>query len=504
VSAYAANVGRPVIPHVQREVTSADAACQVGRGAFATTGAWRRDSILPTLQTGVQTAMVGGLRPLELDSASAPNLRSPLAARVVLPRLLLDAGLADMATLGLATSIAAEADVAVVHALCRWRLVAPRALCAAFAAALELRVVELDDPALAPVEPPPLPRALCVRLRVLPVWRRGQVLGLGMSDPTDDEAVDQVVRSCGVSVERLLVNDDALERALRRRFPVEPRPISSSGTVTSTPTPTPTPKSPHASQAPMLTTVMPTVSSPVSSSSMSAKTVVAGASVSIEAPGGPSVFGPGPVSQDPSLDSHVPVTTTPLPSERAPSMRVAVSKPTPPPGAGPAPPARHDEAARPGRGPAAPVPNEHPPADTTASPPLQMMPASDDRTIPDDSLMFLMRVLVVAEKDVATVITPLLRPRIKQLLVVPLAQALVALEQRRYDEVIVVAPPDTVSGSQQLATLATRAKKGVVIFTTIGDFARLPGVRQALPLPSSTHEVCHQVAELLRKRAHGE
>ncbi len=460
-----------------------------------------------------------------------------MAARVVLPRLLLDAGLADVSTLGMATSIAAEADVAIVHALCRWRLVAPRALCAAFAAALDMRVVELDDPAIAPVEPPPLPRALCVRLRVLPVWRRGQVLGLGMSDPTDDDAVDQVVRACGLSIERLLVNDDALERAVRRRFPVEPRPISSSGTVTNTPTPTPTPKVPP--QAAVLPSILPTVlpSSP-SSSSLPATpsqrferssappplmTMAGGPlpSLSMEVVlGEPSAFdvfaGPESSQQDTSLDSYVPLATTSMSTERAASVRIPFTPPTPPPGAAPTmvgPPMGRpgilDEATREVdlRDTAALLaPNENTHTAAAASPPLQMVMAvpSDDRTIPDDSLMFLMRVLVVAENDVAAVVTARLRPRIKQLAVMPLAQALAAVEQRRYDEIVVVAPPNTVSGSQQLATLAARAKNGVVIFTAISDFARLPGVRQSLPLPSSTHAVCDQVAELLRQRAHGE
>jgi class 3 adenylate cyclase len=111
---------------------------------------------------------------------------------------------------------------------------------------------------------------------------------------------------------------------------------------------------------------------------------------------------------------------------------------------------------------------------------------------------------VVADGDAADIMTRRLRPRIKQLAVLPLDQALGAVEQRRYDEIVVVAPPNTVSGSQQLATLAARAKNGVVIFTDISDFARLPGVRQAVPLPTSSNAVCEQVAELLRKRAHGE
>jgi hypothetical protein len=133
-----------------------------------------------------------------------------------------------------------------------------------------------------------------------------------------------------------------------------------------------------------------------------------------------------------------------------------------------------------------------------------MAMASDDRTIPDDGLMFLMRVLVVAQGEAADVISRHLRPRIKQLAVLPLDQALAAVEQRRYDEVVVVAPPNTVSGSQQLATLAARAKNGVVIFTDISDFARLPGVRRSRPLPASSNAVCEEVAEVLRKRAHGE
>ncbi|HEY1098607.1 MAG TPA: hypothetical protein VGF99_06750, partial [Myxococcota bacterium] len=143
-------------------------------------------------------------------------------ARVLLPRLLIDAGLADIATLGLATSIAAEADVALVHALCRWRLVSSSALCATLANALRLPITAVDTVAdthlAAAAASSTLSRPLCTRLRVLPLWTSGGVLGLGMTDPGDDGAVEQVVRACGLSVERLLVDDDALDRGLRRAF----------------------------------------------------------------------------------------------------------------------------------------------------------------------------------------------------------------------------------------------------------------------------------------------
>jgi hypothetical protein len=143
---------------------------------------------------------------------------------VSLARVLLSAAVADTATLGQASAIAAEGGVSLAHALARWRLVDAAAMGAALGAVLGRAPTPLADvsapPALA------VPRSVCARLRVLPLSRRADVVTLGMTDPTDDDAVAQVADAFGVMIERVLVDDDDLERALRRVFP---RPDELSG-----------------------------------------------------------------------------------------------------------------------------------------------------------------------------------------------------------------------------------------------------------------------------------
>jgi hypothetical protein len=135
--------------------------------------------------------------------------------RVVLPKLLMEHGLADMQTLGMATGIAAEGDVSLAHAIIRWRLVPAAGLCAALAKALDMEPAHPSaDRAVAQL----VRRAQCARLRVLPIWQRAGVLGLAMTDPTDDAAAAAIAQHTAFKIERVLIDDDELERAIRRAF----------------------------------------------------------------------------------------------------------------------------------------------------------------------------------------------------------------------------------------------------------------------------------------------
>jgi hypothetical protein len=135
---------------------------------------------------------------------------------VSLARVLVDAGLTDSAWLGRATAIANEADVPMVHALTRWRLIDPQSLASALAAATGLPLTDLSSAQ----GPPPvsMSRTACHRLRVLPLAVDGAVLALAMSDPTDEDTCAEVEEGTQLSVERVLVNDDDLEAALRRVY----------------------------------------------------------------------------------------------------------------------------------------------------------------------------------------------------------------------------------------------------------------------------------------------
>ncbi|MDH1109065.1 type IV-A pilus assembly ATPase PilB [Pseudomonas otitidis] len=54
--------------------------------------------------------------------------------------------------------------------------------------------------------------------RVLPLWRRGNKLFIGVSDPTNHQAVTDVQFSTGLTTEAILVEDDKLGEAIERFF----------------------------------------------------------------------------------------------------------------------------------------------------------------------------------------------------------------------------------------------------------------------------------------------
>jgi hypothetical protein len=146
-----------------------------------------------------------GSFPLPMPSASPPS-------RPSFARILLDHGVVDGALLGQASAIAISGDVPVVYALIRWRLVDAAVVAATLSRALNCPVSRIDSLAQAPAVP--VTRASCVRGRLLPLWRLGSVVGVAMSDPTDDHAAQSLANAFGVTIERLLVDDDDLERAL--------------------------------------------------------------------------------------------------------------------------------------------------------------------------------------------------------------------------------------------------------------------------------------------------
>jgi type IV pilus assembly protein PilB len=55
---------------------------------------------------------------------------------------------------------------------------------------------------------------LLARHRVLPLFRRGKKLFLGVADPTNLHAIDEIKFQCGLGVEAIVVEDDKLQKAL--------------------------------------------------------------------------------------------------------------------------------------------------------------------------------------------------------------------------------------------------------------------------------------------------
>jgi hypothetical protein len=489
---------------------------------------------------------------------------------VSLARALLGAGLADAVTLGQASAISAEGGVPLVFALVRWRLLEAGQVAQALAQALGVTVAALDELPALPVLP--VPRSVCARMRFLPLWRRGEVVGLAMSDPTDDDAVDQVVGACRVAVERILVNDDDLERALRHVYPradellpvrrpegpparpvgIEqaalPRTASSTKTIAHvaaplfpTAVPAGLSPSPAAVVAPALPSRLATpapvlaptriVSSPlvppaasssarVGSASTSALASVFTSSVPVVAvpPRAPSSFAAPPHARDvaghdafrsstPLSDVTAPITPQVAEVRRAPLVFdparpiVVHGEHTGVAVVGGIPEASAEMFAvsvvegvpldspsevfgnatvdmnRPGATVAAASAPGAPP--TRVGTVADAVEPSQEMTLPSDMLA-VVKLLVVAQGPVVDVVRGGLRPRLRELVIVGrIDEAIVLVASRGFDEVIVVDPVDTVAGSQQLAILASRVRRGVLALGQNDDLARLPRVRFA-------------------------
>jgi hypothetical protein len=424
--------------------------------------------------------------------------------RVVLPRLLLDANLADISGLGMAAGIAAEGDVSLVHALVRWRLVPAAALCKALAGALALPATSLG--AHGPALPVPIRRAVCARLRVLPVWQRGGVLGLAMSDPTDDGAVAELTTQTGLSVERLLVDDDDLERCLRRCFASDGEALAP---VTSSASPPPGPDQTVplvAARPPQAMSVVLGEPSVIDQQIPDAASMMFVDAVSVPM-GSPSESGEfegqasGVFTNDTiDIPMHRPRVAPTVPPLSPPRPRTGAPIP-----ALSAMPHLDDPTREVDMRDAAALLADATIVGGNAVAAVAVVPAqpSDDRTVPSDDVLSLMRVLVVADELAGPTIRQSLAGRLKHLEVVALHVAGTAMDKSRYDEVVIVDPPGSVMGSQLVAGIAARAKRGVVVLTNTADLGRLPGVRETIAFGGDGGAVGDLLLGVLSRRAHG-
>jgi hypothetical protein len=413
-----------------------------------------------------------------------------------LARVLVAARVADNATLGQASAIAAEGGVPLVFALVRWRLVEAGALASALARALHIDVTALDQ---APSPPPVgLVRSVCARLRILALGRRGDVVVLGMSDPTDDDTAGQVAAAFGVTVERRLVDDDELERALRQVYPRGDELLPAAPPIQALRA-----QLPVAPSSPGFRSLMalPDVGSGSgSSSSVSSSTP--------SLPPAPSPSAASPAARLPSGSSEVRTIVTPPPT-RAPSPAgpAVASPPLSPPTVVGALSGVDDSASSfavsvidavaadlpsdvfadaplpsvtaPTGGPTGMLFTERASERSLGTRPVgwDAPNASQDVTIPADVLSVL-KLLVVADPVVGRSVEARLRPVLRELAVVHrLEDAQHVLATRTFNEVAIVDPADTVAASQALAVLAARQKRGVLVVSQRNDFARLPGVR---------------------------
>jgi hypothetical protein len=452
-----------------------------------------------------------------------------------LGRILLESGLLDVAWLGKATAIASEANVPLVHALTRWKLVDARALAQTLARAAGLSVLDLDG-----VGPGPaaalLQRGACHRLRVLPLLAGDGAMTLAMSDPTDDEAATQVGAALQLRVARVLVDDDALERALRRFYPRNDDAIAALPPLE--PLAPATPSTPAAAMpappAKASSTLKPAARGPwapfVTNGEPSVAVAQDMAVVLAEPTSVESAHLPREASRLLATPLASPVTLPPLSSrfsqEREPFAESSgvFSSNTVESGSLPA---RFDptvdiprpqqlllatavggnvplltESVRGGAVPTAPSsPNTA--SSSSLSTPTESS-ASEETTTVQADFFTVMRVLVaVDDAALAAAVTDAFRSRVRDLGVVALKRAADEIVQRRFDIILLVVPRDSLSASQQVASCATRAKRGVVVMSPVADFARLPGVQRVVPLVADAPALVGALEHLLTEASHG-
>jgi hypothetical protein len=130
-------------------------------------------------------------------------------------------------------------------------------------------------------------------------------------------------------------------------------------------------------------------------------------------------------------------------------------------------------------------------------------PVSDDKTIPNDDVLFVMRVLVVADEPLQGRLVTAFGRRVKQVVGVDLMGAPHEIAARRYDQILVVEPANSVQGSQALALLAAKAKRGVVVVSDIPDIGRLPGVKATIARPRKDSDLIDVLLGVLTAAALG-
>ncbi|WP_137970917.1 type IV-A pilus assembly ATPase PilB [Pseudomonas sp. F(2018)] len=135
-----------------------------------------------------------------------------------LARQLVLAELIDEATASRAAQQAQRNQIPLVSYLVQNKLVNSKAL--ASQAAEQFGVPYFDIGSLDKEQQPKelISEKLARQHRAIPLWRRGNKLYIGMSDPTQQQAVTDIQFSTGLNTEMVLVEDDRLDGAIDRYF----------------------------------------------------------------------------------------------------------------------------------------------------------------------------------------------------------------------------------------------------------------------------------------------
>ena len=145
------------------------------------------------------------------DSLAISPLRSSLGG---LPQRLVQDGVVDESGMHAALRAAAEKKTSFVTQLIAGGAVKARDIAITAAAEYGVPLFDLDALSLDLEAVRTVSDKLLAKHRVLPLFKRGKRLFLGVADPTNLHAIDEIKFQTGLAVEAIVVEDDKLQRKL--------------------------------------------------------------------------------------------------------------------------------------------------------------------------------------------------------------------------------------------------------------------------------------------------
>jgi type IV pilus assembly protein PilB len=145
-----------------------------------------------------------------MNAVAAPNL---VGITGIARRLVMDGALDEVVARSIMAN-AAEAKVPLAQWVAEKKLVSAQQLAAANAIEFGMPLLDVTafDPAQSAIKL--VSEELLQKHHVLPLFKRGGKLFVGVSDPTKTHALDEIKFHTNLSVEPILVDDDSLRRAL--------------------------------------------------------------------------------------------------------------------------------------------------------------------------------------------------------------------------------------------------------------------------------------------------
>ncbi len=144
-------------------------------------------------------------------SLAVSSTRSNLGG---LPQRLVMDGVVDESGMHAALQAASEKKTSFVTQLVQAGTVRARDIAIAAAAEYGVPLFDLDSLAIDLDAVRSVSEKLLAKHRVLPLFRRGKRLFVGVADPTNQHAIDEIKFQCGMSVEAIVVEDDKLQKLL--------------------------------------------------------------------------------------------------------------------------------------------------------------------------------------------------------------------------------------------------------------------------------------------------